>query len=551
MNSKPKSIDMGSLIQKVTKRARELLKKKSKPQTKGKSANGTSRYSKSKRQKLLIGGVSVNIDDKKKEDILNIIGIKTKEAGKEKAQAHLVELLKLKTIQKIESALLEYSEKAYNKPDRISLDYTAEEIEIVKSMENILDEVGLNLKLSTTIEIDNFKKNQKNLQKFYKILDPSLEEKNTINNSEKEIYEYELFTQSLKKYKECNIEKEITALNIFKLFYELTIMKEDQKDEMGGGGYRDEFKYTIENGVSIGGPIEKVRMGEKIIDRITAYKKLLKENKETINNIRTEFQGAGLVEKNKKGAKNEITAEIAYATDPAALNLGSPSSISETILGATENEALEASTKRNATTDSIMKELEKQTLKVKLTEQFENIKKLFTNPDLKFDKAFVLKFGEKYFLKFETTTNGQAFIVSRNRKPDEIQILAKITESIDNINTILIDITKEFNNLIERDNTGLNIDKFIIDNTKNLENLINIIKTNYDILKKTKEWVKNNNLQQGGGNPVKYKSTGQVVHIMFQNKKYKRVIYVKEKRNTKYCKMNNEYILLSKLKVVE
>jgi hypothetical protein len=56
---------------------------------------------------------------------------------------------------------------------------------------------------------------------------------------------------------------------------------------------------------------------------------------------------------------------------------------------------------------------------------------------------------------------------------------------------------------------------------------------------------------KGGGNPVKYKSTGQVVHIMFQNKKYKRVIYVKDKRNTKYCKMNNEYILLSKLKVIE
>ena len=99
MNSKPKSIDMGSLIQKVTKRARELLKKKSKPQNKGKSANGTSRYSKSKRQKLLIGGVSVKLDGEKKTAILNIIGIKTKAPGKEKAQAHLVELLKLKTIQ--------------------------------------------------------------------------------------------------------------------------------------------------------------------------------------------------------------------------------------------------------------------------------------------------------------------------------------------------------------------------------------------------------------------------------------------------------------------
>ena len=54
-----------------------------------------------------------------------------------------------------------------------------------------------------------------------------------------------------------------------------------------------------------------------------------------------------------------------------------------------------------------------------------------------------------------------------------------------------------------------------------------------------------------GGNPTKYKSTGQVVYIMYQNKKYKRVIYVKDKRNTRYCKINKEYILLSKLKVIQ
>ena len=54
-----------------------------------------------------------------------------------------------------------------------------------------------------------------------------------------------------------------------------------------------------------------------------------------------------------------------------------------------------------------------------------------------------------------------------------------------------------------------------------------------------------------GGNPTKYKSTGQVVYIMYKNKKYKRVIYVKDKRNTRYCKINKEYILLSKLKVIQ
>ena len=54
-----------------------------------------------------------------------------------------------------------------------------------------------------------------------------------------------------------------------------------------------------------------------------------------------------------------------------------------------------------------------------------------------------------------------------------------------------------------------------------------------------------------GGKPApKYKSTGQVVNIMYKKRKYKRTIFVKEKRKTKYCKINNEYILLSKLNVM-
>jgi hypothetical protein len=58
--------------------------------------------------------------------------------------------------------------------------------------------------------------------------------------------------------------------------------------------------------------------------------------------------------------------------------------------------------------------------------------------------------------------------------------------------------------------------------------------------------------QFGGRKPAKYKSTGITVYIMYKKKKYKRIIYVKEKAKTKtkYCKINNEYISLSKLKVV-
>jgi hypothetical protein len=54
----------------------------------------------------------------------------------------------------------------------------------------------------------------------------------------------------------------------------------------------------------------------------------------------------------------------------------------------------------------------------------------------------------------------------------------------------------------------------------------------------------------GGKSAPKYKSTGQVVNIMYKKRKYKRTIFVREKRKTKYCKINNEYILLSKLNVI-
>jgi hypothetical protein len=50
------------------------------------------------------------------------------------------------------------------------------------------------------------------------------------------------------------------------------------------------------------------------------------------------------------------------------------------------------------------------------------------------------------------------------------------------------------------------------------------------------------------GVPVKYKTTGEVVYILYNKKRIKRNIYVKVKgRPAKYCKINKEYVLLSKL----
>lgn len=57
--------------------------------------------------------------------------------------------------------------------------------------------------------------------------------------------------------------------------------------------------------------------------------------------------------------------------------------------------------------------------------------------------------------------------------------------------------------------------------------------------------------KRGGKPPPKYKSTGRIVCIMYKKRKYKRTVYTKDKRDTKYCKIDGEYILLSKMKVIE
>ncbi len=61
--------------------------------------------------------------------------------------------------------------------------------------------------------------------------------------------------------------------------------------------------------------------------------------------------------------------------------------------------------------------------------------------------------------------------------------------------------------------------------------------------------------QSSGGNPITataYKLNGDKVHLLIDNKKIYRSVYVKGKGKgngkAKYCKINNEFILLSKLK---
>jgi hypothetical protein len=513
MNSKPKSIDMGSLIQKVTKRARELLKKKSKPQTKGKSANGTSRYSKSKRQKLLIGGVKVKLN---KTEIGNILGAKT-EINKE-GKAHLVHLLKLQTIKKISEKYLSLLEK-------------------IESLES---------------PNDSQKKHEEDILKILDIIEEKLKANDISENSKDEnflpnidnTYNYDIFQDNFDLYKLYNLDKEIIALNIFKMFHELYSVNEE------------EFDNDIFNGGKInGGGITDDMNSKTLADKILFMQKKVKSYKDTITIVRENFVKKNILDEKKKveGVQRQ------------------QSSVEEEY-GETED-FLEESEEYQTIPEEMRKELN---IFIQIVKKEGNIKEIIQRGVIGNKKViwkdnagtgFDIYFVDKNPIKLRL--NG--FFDEEVRKNNSEKKLNRIKGNIENINLKIVEL---IGNYKSSDQTNIKINKDEI--SKNIKE----IKEDYIALATTKgkgidgfipqnvqattdfgtnrtraiheaAFAARGADQNVGGNPVKYKSTGQVVHIMFQNKKYKRVIYVKDKRNTKYCKMNNEYILLSKLKVIE
>jgi hypothetical protein len=110
---------------------------------------------------------------------------------------------------------------------------------------------------------------------------------------------------------------------------------------------------------------------------------------------------------------------------------------------------------------------------------------------------------------------------------------------------------KTYNDIIETINKKIITLVEAILKKKQIKNFEDDIKESYDIIEKEVAGKIKLSVNLSGGNPPKYKSTGEAVYILYKKKKYKRTIYVKDKRKTKYCKINNEYILLSKLKVLQ
>jgi hypothetical protein len=135
----------------------------------------------------------------------------------------------------------------------------------------------------------------------------------------------------------------------------------------------------------------------------------------------------------------------------------------------------------------------------------------------------------------------------------------------------LEDLNKILENFKYQDNEDINNYITLYENNgKNIENLIKKFLPNNNLQPVLKEESKvvppekkrsvfskltglfgSNKKSGGGGKRIKYKSTGNEVVIFHKNRECRKTIYVKEKTTTKYCKINNKYILLSKLNVID
>jgi len=164
---------------------------------------------------------------------------------------------------------------------------------------------------------------------------------------------------------------------------------------------------------------------------------------------------------------------------------------------------------------------------------------LFANNKIEFDKK-VLEF-KRYDLYYLIFLKKDRNIRIRDTIRKGLEINLKTNKTYNSLKQEQDDIKTQLENENPEKSTQLitKIDKYIAD----VEKFKPTLQELYDTYIKTVP-------TSGGNPPAKYKSTGIAVHIMYKKRKYKRTVYVKEMKKTKYCKIDGEYILLSKMKVI-
>ena len=177
----------------------------------------------------------------------------------------------------------------------------------------------------------------------------------------------------------------------------------------------------------------------------------------------------------------------------------------------------------------------KNTEQIKQMEQMEQMEQKFIhNNEFSYHIIQTKNFVINKYLILSSTLNIE----------DAKNIMEEICNNLKKLNKYII--TKK--SIIDKGKTTITIQDELEDINNKLLSLISLIETHAKLLVSNPE--EEDDLS-GGRKPTKYKSTGNAVFIMYKKKKYKRTIYVKDRRKTKYCKINNEYILLSKLKIIE
>lgn len=256
--------------------------------------------------------------------------------------------------------------------------------------------------------------------------------------------------------------------------------------------------------------------------------KIIKNNNVLINRYYNEKKEITINDKPKKNSTTEDQSEPYIATEDKS----EPDSTTER-----REQPEEPTVEQMKITEERLKRWERESQtripQTSMTEVTQEHKQKATKFDLEKKIEFFKKELDNNIKNFTNLQTNNKIILNSTGNNENIKALIEnIKALIENFNKVK---AKSVPDTLEKLKTLETINSEMTKSLLDLNQLLNQIKESHPI---------------EGGKPTKYKSTGVTVFILYKNKKYNRTIYVKENGKTKYCKIKNEYILLSKLKVI-
>ena len=392
----------------------------------------------------------------------------------------------------------------------------------------------LTKRLEYSIVIDaNSPQNIVDINNFIDVVERSFLEggDNTVRPADRDVYDYDLFLDFV-NYTKYGISKEMIVFNIFRLFYLLLNLPDDDEEDDEDD---EEENGDMNGGGQLGGTPEEDLV--KLKETKYPYKKIV-IYPDDFSTKNQEEQKKSVQKMLKQIKINKKKMRDSYVNDKKLPAIPVKS-----------GKAIKANAKANKADDNDEPDnpgendvVTKEKLIAEYNNYILNIKDISYVID-----GFTYEFNNIF--NFTDTLGmfslNMTYLENNNLYPKEAANISDLSTFADNINEIFKETFDEYKrlkdgNVVDKEEyeTFVETYKLLFDN---ISQKFTAICTILEITRKD---------VHGGGAPTKYKSTGQVVYIVYKNKKYKRSIYTKEKGKTKYCKMNNKYILLSKCKVI-